>query len=89
MEITRKLFNPYNKIWEVQFSDGLSIHGTYSIIIKPTEGFTYLFVDILSNKVEDDLQYYRRLAMSAIREHISKKMSEHLNKNFLILSMFV
>lgn len=87
MNIKRKLFNPYNKIFEVCFEDGESVMGTYemsSVETKDDEGvFSISFgVNVFCDETLNTSQPHRYAARHAIKDHILSKLQNKVLSEF-------
>ena len=82
MEIIRRLYNPYNKIFQVEFKDGVVINGKYDFdVIYDSRITVYLEVCPDKYETENDLNHVWS-AKTEIKKYIYEKMKESIQKNF-------
>jgi hypothetical protein len=87
LKISRKLFNNYNKIFEVIFEDGTVVGGTYSLQLRDEKNkypFTTVsfVVTAFPNNCEGVSQEYIDLASYSIEAHIKNRIERLIIENF-------
>ena len=87
LKISRKLFNNYNKIFEVIFEDGTIVDGTYSLQLRDDKNkyhFTTVsfVVTAFPNNCEGVGRGYIDLASYSIEEHIKNRIKRLIIENF-------
>jgi len=87
LKISRKLFNNYNKIFEVIFEDGTIVDGTYSLQLRDEKNkyhFTTVsfVVTAFPNNCEGVGRGYIDLASYSIEEHIKNRIKRLIIENF-------
>jgi hypothetical protein len=87
LKISRKLFNNYNKIFEVVFEDGKVVNGSYLLKLQDEKN-NYNFmtasfvVTAFPNNCEEVSQEYIDLASLSIEEHIENRIKKMIIENF-------
>lgn len=87
LNISRKLFNKYNKIFEVIFENGTVVDGTYSLQLLDEKNNFPLTIEsfvitALSNNCEGVSQEYIDLASYSIEAHIKNRIERLIIENF-------
>ena len=84
MKITRTLYNPYNHLVEVYFSDGVVLTGTYSLSMRnqTDSGIIGTFIDINFNDNEPYMAAYNDLARQSLLTKICGDIQKFTFKEF-------
>ena len=86
MRTVRKLFNPYNNIFEVVFEDGTSVGGFYKIYALKYAGIGRVVFNVEIIETVTGAEYidqsYISVAKNEIKEHITNRIHDYVLKQF-------
>ena len=87
MLVTRKLYNQYNKIFQVEFEDGTIMTGKYDLKLlnRPEDMFRAMLDVYFDDYDKESFGTHKIIAKEAIIEQIYNDINKIVEKNFFFV----